>query len=96
MTTYRILWYNLYAGINMIKGGNNLKINVGSAVKKDVIKDAILRIDNPTFTYAGTEKMYMIFECEDQENVDIVRLVKDKLKAIPELAMLYYNVSLGE
>ena len=69
-----------------------MKILVGAATKADIIKDAILAINEPTFTYTGKNGMYMVFECTDSEK-DVVRLVKDTLKATPELNMVYFNVS---
>lgn len=69
-----------------------MKILVGAATKADIIKESILAIGEPAFTYTGKTGMYMTFECADSKT-DIVRLVKDTLKAKPELSMVYFNVS---
>lgn len=76
-----------------LKGGVNLKILVGAATKADVIKDTILKIKDPMFTYTGKDGMYMVYECENPDDKDIVRLVKDTLKSEPILSMVYFNVS---
>lgn len=77
-----------------LRGGVILKILVGAATKADIIKDTILTIHEPSFTYCGKDGMYMVFESADSEK-DLVRLVKDTLKANPELNMVYFNVTAG-
>ena len=72
-----------------------MKILVGTVSKADVIKVAILSMDIP-FTYEGKKGLQMIFTCESTNEKATLRQVKDKLKTIPELGGLFYNVTLDE
>lgn len=70
-----------------------MKILVGSVMKSDIMKDAILAISEPVFTFEGKRGMNMVFSCVDGDEKAVVRLVKDTLKEMEELGGLFYNVS---
>ncbi|MEG0329726.1 MAG: hypothetical protein RR537_08555 [Longicatena sp.] len=73
-----------------------MKILVGSVMKADIIKATILDMKELSFTYEGKKGLNMIFSCESENEKQDLRLVKDKLKTVPELGGLFYNVSLNE
>lgn len=72
-----------------------MKILVGTVSKADVIKDAILSMDI-SFTYEGKRGLQMVFSCETTDEKGTLRKVKDKLKTIPELGGLFYNLYIDE
>lgn len=71
-----------------------MNIIVGSVMKAELIKETILAIESIPFTYVGKRGMNMIFSCESKDEKQTLRFVKDKLKEIPELGGLFYNVSI--
>lgn len=76
-------------------GGQDMKIFVGSVAKTEEIKNAILNMEEISFTYEGKRGLNMVFACEETDEKATLRKVKDMLKGLPELGGLFYNVSVG-
>lgn len=72
-----------------------MKILVGSVNKTEEIKNAILDMEDIIFTFEGKNGLNMVFSCNETDEKATLRIVKDKLKTLPELGGLFYNVSIG-
>ena len=53
-----------------------MKILVGAATKADIIKDSILKINDLVFTHTGKNGMYMVYECDNPDDKNVVDIVK--------------------
>lgn len=70
-----------------------MDILVGSVMKTEEIKNAILALEEYTFTYEGKKGLNMVFHCNSDDEKVVIRYVKDALKLLPELGGIFYNVS---
>lgn len=70
-----------------------MNILVGSIAKVEEIKNAILEIEEIKYTYEGKRGLNMVFHCDEPNKKIAERIVKDKLKTLPELGGIFYNVT---
>lgn len=70
-----------------------MKILVGSIAKVEEIKTAILEIEEIKYTYEGKQGLNMVFVCDETNKKIAERIIKDKLKTLPELGGIFYNVT---
>ncbi len=71
-----------------------MKILVGSVSHTDLIKDTLLALDKVQLKYEGKKGLNMIFTCDEVDEKATYRIVKDTLKALPELGGLFFNVTI--
>lgn len=72
-----------------------MKVFVGSITHCEDIQEAILAITEITYTYEGKQGLNMVFACEEPNEKRAVRVIKDKLKTLPQLGGVFYNVTVG-
>lgn len=70
-----------------------MEILVGSIAKTEEIKAAILEIEEIKYTYVGKRGLNMVFRCDEPNKKIAERKVKDKLKTLPDLGGVFYNVT---
>lgn len=71
-----------------------MKILVGSVSHKDLIKETLLNLEKVKLTYEGNKGLNMVFTCDETDEKATYRIVKDSLKALPELGGLFFNVTI--
>lgn len=70
-----------------------MKVLVGSVAKTEEIKNAILEIEEIHYEYQGKNGLNMVFHCDEPNKKIAERKIKDKLKSMPELGGIFYNVT---
>lgn len=71
-----------------------MKILVGSVMHQDLIKETLVNFDKVSLTYEGKKGLNMIFSCNETNEKATYRLVKDRLKELPKLGGLFFNVTI--
>lgn len=68
-------------------------IVINTALKQEEIKKVLEGITEPKFTFVKKTGLKLYFQCDSADSAAAAAVAKKALKAAPDLAMVYFNIT---